>query len=226
MNKLLRWAIVLSVITIVYNFAEGLVSVFFGAQDDALTLLGFGVDSFVEVISGIGILHMVLRIRNSKTGTQDKFERTALTVTGYSFYLLTLGLVIGAVLNLVNGLKPQLSMAGIIISSVSIVTMYWLMKSKLKTGRLLNSDAIIADASCTKTCLYLSFILLASSLLYALLHIGFIDVIGSMGIAYYSFKEGKESLEKAKSGEISCGLPRLKKDEQILKSRQLSIDGF
>lgn len=204
MNKLLRWAIVLSVITIVYNFGEGLVSVFFGAQDEALTLLGFGVDSFVEVISGIGILHMVLRVRNSKTGKQDKFERTALTVTGYSFYLLTLGLVVGAVLNLIEGAKPQLSLAGIIISSVSIGTMYWLMKSKLKTGRLLNSDAIIADASCTKTCLYLSFILLGSSLLYAFLHIGFIDVAGSLGIAYYSFKEGKESLEKAKSGEISC----------------------
>lgn len=204
MNKLLRWAIVLSIVTIVYNFGEGLISVFFGAKDEALTLLGFGVDSFVEVISGIGILHMVLRIRNSKTGTQDKFERTALTITGYSFYLLTLGLITGATFNLIEGSKPHLSLAGIIISSVSIVTMYWLMKSKLKTGRMLNSDAIIADASCTKTCLYLSFILLASSLLYALLHIGFIDVIGSLGIAYYSFKEGKESLEKAKSGELSC----------------------
>lgn len=87
-NRLLRRALILSIITIVYNFAEGIVSVFFGSKDETLTLLGLGVDSFVEVISSLGIFHMVLRMRFSKVVTQDKFEKTALNITGYSFYLL------------------------------------------------------------------------------------------------------------------------------------------
>jgi len=203
-NKLLKKALVLSIITITYNFAEGIVSVFFGSKDETLTLLGFGVDSFVEVISGIGILHMILRMKYSKIVTRDKFEKTALRVTGYSFYLLAIGLVAGAVINLIEGAQPETTIPGLIISSISILTMYWLMKSKLTVGKQLNSDAIIADAHCTKTCFYLSFILLGASLSYELAGIGFIDVLGSIGIAYYAFKEGKESLEKVKTGNIAC----------------------
>jgi divalent metal cation (Fe/Co/Zn/Cd) transporter len=203
-HKLITWALMLSIITIVYNFGEGIISVFFGAKDETLTLLGFGVDSFVEVISGIGILHMVLRMKYSKSSTRDKFEKTALRITGYGFYLLTLGLIIGSVTNLIIGAKPQTTSAGIIISVISILTMYWLMRSKLDVGNKLKSDAIIADAHCTKTCFYLSFILLGASVVYELAGIGFIDILGSLGIAYYSLKEGKESLEKAKTGALAC----------------------
>ena len=203
-NKLLKWALFLSIFTIFYNLAEGIVSVFFGAKDGTLALLGFGIDSFVEVISGIGILHMVFRMKYSKVVTQDKFEKTALRITGYSFYLLTIGLIAASVINLIEGIKPHTTFAGIIISLISIITMYWLMKSKLNVGQKLNSDAIIADANCTKTCFYLSFILLGASLLYELFGIGFVDVLGSLGIAYYAFKEGKESLDKAKTGNLAC----------------------
>ncbi len=203
-NKLLKWALLLSIFTIFYNLAEGIVSVFFGAKEETLALLGFGIDSFVEVIFGIGILHMVLRMKYSKVITQDKFEKTALRITGYSFYLLTLGLIAASATNLIEGSKPHTTFAGIIISLISILTMYWLMKSKLNVGKKLNSDAIIADANCTKTCFYLSFILLGASLLYELFGIGFIDILGSLGIAYYAFKEGKESLEKASTGNLAC----------------------
>ena len=167
-NKLLRIAFILAIITIVYNIAEGLFSVFFGISDDTLALLGFGVDSFVEVISGIGVLHMVIRMQHSKADTHDKFERQALKITGTAFYLLTIGLVVGSLINIVKDIKPETTIAGIIISSISIVTMYFLMKAKLRIGRKLNSKAIIADANCTKTCFYLSFILLGSSLLFEL----------------------------------------------------------
>jgi hypothetical protein len=64
--RLIRYAFILSLITILYNIAGGLVSVFFGLGDDTLALLGFGVDSFVEVISGLGIAHMVWRMRHSR----------------------------------------------------------------------------------------------------------------------------------------------------------------
>jgi len=202
--KWLNTALWLSIITIGYNIIEGLVSVYFGNTDDTLVLLGFGVDSFVEVISGIGILHMVLRMKRSEIKDFDKFERLALRITGVAFLLLAAGLVAGSILNVLNKTKPETTLAGIIIAAVSICTMYFLMQYKLKTGKALNSEAIIADAHCTKTCLYLSFILLASSLLYEFLKISYIDVAGSLGIAWYAFSEGRESLEKARKNQLSC----------------------
>jgi divalent metal cation (Fe/Co/Zn/Cd) transporter len=205
MNKLLKKALVLGIITIVYNIIEGLVSVFFGAKDETLALLGFGIDSFVEVISGIGIVHMILRMQYSSVHKRDSFERTALIINGSAFYLLTAGLVIGSVLNTVNNVKPSTTSAGIIISLISIGTMYYLLKAKLKVGRELNSDAIIADANCTRTCFYLSFILLFSSGLYEIFRIGYFDILGSLGIAYYAFKEGSESFRKSRSEELNCG---------------------
>ena len=205
MNKLIRTALILSFITIFYNIAEGVISVYFGAGDETLALLGFGVDSFVEVISGIGIAHMIFRMKYSKVQTRDEFEKTALRITGSVFYLLVLGLLAGSVLNIINNVKPETTVPGIIIAVISIATMYWLMTTKLKVGKALNSDAIIADANCTKTCFYLSFILLASSGLYELFSVAYFDIIGSLGIAYFAFKEGREAFEKVKSGNLLCG---------------------
>jgi len=204
MNRQLKIAFILSLITIFYNVIEGIVSIYFGAEDETLALFGFGVDSFVEVISGIGIAHMILRMRFSKIVTRDEFEKTALRITGTAFYLLTFGLVIGSVLNIIYEVKPETTLVGIIVSVISIGTMFWLMNSKLKVGKELKSDAIIADANCTKTCLYLSFILLASSGLYEIFTIAYFDVLGSFGIAYFAFKEGREAFEKVRSGKLAC----------------------
>jgi divalent metal cation (Fe/Co/Zn/Cd) transporter len=201
-EKLVQTAWLLAVITIVYNVAEGLVSVFFGVSDETLALLGFGVDSFVEVLSGIGILHMIYRMKKAgidNVVARDRFERQSLKVTGAAFYILAAGLVTGAVINIINGTKPETTLAGIIISALSILSMYFLMSWKLKTGKVLNSDAIIADANCTKTCFYLSFILLASSGLYELFEITWFDIAGSVGIAWVAFSEGREAFEKARS---------------------------
>ncbi|MBK8944566.1 MAG: cation transporter [Ignavibacteriae bacterium] len=204
MNKLINSAKHLSFFTIAYNIGEGFISVFFGAEEETLALFGFGLDSFVEVISGVGILHMILRMQKSEITQRDNFERTALKITGNSFYILSAGLIIGAILNLVYQHKPETTIAGIVISVISIFTMYFLMNAKLKIGKELNSDAIIADANCTKTCFYLSFILLFSSAFYEIFQIGFLDILGSLGIAYFSFKEGKEAIEKSKSEKLSC----------------------
>lgn len=204
MNNLIKKAAFLSLITIFYNVAEGIISVWFGAGDETLALLGFGVDSFVEVISGIGIAHMIYRMKYSKVENRDTFEKTALRITGIAFFLLTAGLIVGAVLNIINDVKPETTLPGVIIASISILTMYWLMTSKLKVGKALNSDAIIADANCTKTCFYLSFILLAASGLYELFNIAYFDLLGSIGIAFFAFREGKESFEKAKSDNLLC----------------------
>lgn len=203
-NKLLNRAFVLSIITIFYNLLEGGISVFYGMSDDTLALFGFGIDSFVEVISGIGIAHMIIRMKRNDITNRDKFEKDALRITGFAFYLLTIGLIAGSVINIVNNVAPETTIAGIIISALSIATMYFLMAAKLKVGKELKSDAIISDANCTKTCLYLSVILLVSSLAYEIFRIGYIDIAGSLAIAYFAFKEGREALEKVKAGNLAC----------------------
>ena len=85
--KLYKTAYMLAVITIIFNILEGLVSLFFGIKDETLTLSGFGVDSFIEVMSGIGIAHMLIRVKNNGNETKDAFENKALKITGYSFYI-------------------------------------------------------------------------------------------------------------------------------------------
>jgi predicted Co/Zn/Cd cation transporter (cation efflux family) len=197
-------ALLLAQITVLYNIVEGLVSVIFAIDDETLSLFGFGMDSFVEVISGIGIWHMIKRIQTQPAGNPDIFEKTALKITGSAFYLLTIGLVITAVLNLATGHHPETTFWGIVISLISIFTMWALIYFKMQVGRELASDAIIADANCTKTCLYLSFILLMASTGYELTGIGGLDSIGAIAIAIFAFKEGREAFEKASGKACSC----------------------
>ncbi len=72
-SRLWRYALWLAILTVVYNLVEGLVSVYFGAQDETLTLFGFGLDSFIEVMSGLGILAMVVRIRRNSEAPRSQF---------------------------------------------------------------------------------------------------------------------------------------------------------
>lgn len=198
-----KWASGLALITIFYNIVEGVISILFGYEDGTVALFGFGVDSFVEVISGIGIWHMVRRMKQNNAQDPDKFEKTALKITGTAFYILTVGLIISSIVNIYKGYSPETTLWGIIISSISILTMWVLIHYKLKIGRQYNSPALLADANCTKACIYLSVILLISSVGYEATGIGMIDSIGAAGIAIFSFKEGREAFEKAK-GNFSC----------------------
>lgn len=198
------YALWLALFTIFYNLLEGLVSIYFGAQDETLTLFGFGVDSFIEVMSGIGIFAMVLRIRRHPDTPRSQFERTALRVTGTSFYLLAVGLAATALYNLFTAHKPTTTLPGLIISLISIVVMWGLVMGKRKVGRALNSSPILADANCTMVCIYMSLVLLASSLIYQFTGFGFVDSLGALGLIYFSYSEGKESFEKAAGIEDCC----------------------
>ncbi len=202
--SLYKTAFILSMVTIFYNIIEGIVSSYFGYTDETLALAGFGIDSFIEVISGIGIAHMIVRFRKNDFEKDNRFEKTALRITGISFYLLTAGLVITVIYNISTRAVPETTFWGIVISSISIVTMYFLMKAKLSVGMKLQSQPIISDAGCTKVCLYMSLILLASSAIFELTGISFVDSIGAAGLAFYSFMEGRECFEKAEGAECSC----------------------
>jgi len=203
-QRLYRYAYWLSLVTIGYNILEGVLSIFLGYQDEALTLLGFGIDSFVEVLSGIGIAHMVWRIGRFGTEQLDRFEQTALRITGTAFYLLTAGLILSAGISIAVDHHPETTFWGIVISLLSLATMGFLIWAKLAVGRKLQSEPIVADARCTLTCLWMSVVLLASSGLYELFQIGWLDSLGLLGLAFFSFREGRESFEKARARTWSC----------------------
>ena len=200
-------ASLLAQITIFYNLIEGMVSVFFGVSDETLSLFGFGIDSFVEVLSGIGIWNMVRRMRHNPEADRGPFEKRALRITGTAFYILAAGLVITAGINLYQGHRPETTFWGIVIAAISIFTMWALIYFKVKVGRQLNSDAILEDANCTKACLYLSFTLLLASVGFELTGIGGIDSIGAILIAIFSFREGRESFEKSQGESCHCDRP-------------------
>ena len=197
-------ALWLAVFTILYNIAEGLVSIYFGAQDEALTLFGFGVDSFIEVMSGIGIFAMVQRIRQNPETQRSRFEQTALRVTGTAFYLLAVGLGATAVYNLFTSHKPESTVPGLIISVISIAVMWALVYAKRRVGKALNSSPILADANCTMVCISMSVVLLVSSLVYQFTGFAWVDTLGAAGLIYFSVNEGKEAFEKARDLSLQC----------------------
>jgi len=203
-EKLMARAAVLALITIAYNIVEGVVSVIFGMQDDTLSLFGFGLDSFVEVISGMGIWHMVRRMRRKPEDAPDRYEQRALKITGSAFYVLSAGLGVTALLNLVQGHHPETTIWGVFVGAISILTMGFLIHFKKNVGTDLGSDAILADANCTKACLYLSVALLVASVGYEWTHIGGLDALGALWIAWYAFIEGREAFEKSQGKPCSC----------------------
>ncbi len=195
--KFLAW------FTILYNFLEGILSTYFGYEEEGLALFGFGVDSFIELISSLGILLMVNRIESKPLSSSSSAEKTALKITGFCLYSLAILLVVTASLSIYQKHLPKNTVSGMLIAIVSIIVMYILILQKVKVGNALQSDAIISDANCAKVCMYMSMVLLASSLLNYIFPIPQIDALGAIGIAYFSFKEAKEALEKA-AGTHSC----------------------
>ena len=202
--RLYKRAFNLSLFTIFYNIIEGVISMIMGYHDETLALFGFGADSFIEVLSGAGIAVMILRIRQNPNSPKNKFEITALKITGAAFFLLSAGLLAGIILNIINKHKPETTIWGIVISLISIIVMLWLMTAKKRAGRKLNSEPIISDSNCTKVCVYMSVVLLLSSFIYEITGFAYADAIGAAGLIYFSISEGIEAFEKVKGKSGSC----------------------
>src|SRR5574340_653329 len=136
--------------------------------------------------------------------TRDNFERQALRITGWAFYILTAGQVLSAGVSLYERHQPDSTFWGVIISVISMSFMWLLIRYKTKVGRALNSSAILADAACSKACLYLSLVLLIASAGYELTGIRFFDSAGALLIAYFSYREGREAFEKSRGLTCCC----------------------
>lgn len=205
-EKLYNRALAFATFVFFYNIAEGFIAMGMGYTDESLTLFGFGADSFIEVASNLGVIYMIRRIKQNPLSPKTPFEKTSLQITGYGFYALCAMLLAGIVFSLIEQHRPHNTFWGMVISVISIAIMWLVAASQLRTGRALNSQAIISDAKCTIICIYMSVVLLLSSFIYQYTGFAYADIIGAAGLIYFSYKEGREALEKAEGKECcdSC----------------------
>ena len=117
-------ALILAVITIVYNLAEGIISIGFGSSDETITLFGFGLDSLIEVISGIGIVHLVLGLREGKKEDGDRFEPPALRLPAPASIILHAGLTATTGLLLRIRIRPE-ALLPVMYSPRSLLAPCW-----------------------------------------------------------------------------------------------------
>ena len=175
-----------------------------GGADETLALFGFGVDSFIEVISAVGIWHMIQRIRNNQGETLDSFEQRSLRITGGAFYTLTVGLILMAALNLVQQHRPETTLWDCRFLGVHVV--HVVVDSPQDPGwNGLELSGDFGRRSLLKACVYLSIVLpLVASAGYELTGIGSLDALGALLIAWFTWKEGREAFAKARGLACTC----------------------
>ncbi|HYM20192.1 MAG TPA: cation transporter [Candidatus Kapabacteria bacterium] len=185
-------AFALAIATIVCSSLEGGFSVCYGYTSSSLTLFGNGVVSFIEVISGFGIFAMVLRIRQHSAQPAENIERSSLRITGIGLYVLAGGLVVMSIANFITGQHPTTTVSGIIIAIITIAVIGALVIAKLNVAKRTGSKALLADAKCTRICVYMSTTVLVASVVYELTKFAYADQIGAIGLAYFAYKEARE----------------------------------
>lgn len=191
-KKLYDTAYRLAILTVVCSSLEGIFSVYYGALSGSLTLFGNGIASFIAVISGFGIIAMTARIRRGSGEQTNSSEKTALRITGAGLYILTAGLVITGVINMIDNKHPDSTLSGIIIAIVTILVISILVWTKMGIGKKLRSKALIADAKSTRMCVSTSTMVLIASLIFEFTKFEYADSIGAIGLAYFAFKEARE----------------------------------
>lgn len=179
--------------TIAWNTLEGLVAVIAGAIAGSISLVGFGIDSFIEVTSGAALLWRMSV--DTDINRRERNERCALKIVGSCFLALAAYITYESALDLWSKKAPEHSVPGIVLACVSLVVMPLLSRAKRRVGRALGSAAMHADAKQTAFCTYLSGILLAGLLLNALLGFWWADPIAGLVMVPIIAKEGIEGLK-------------------------------
>lgn len=189
-------ALALEYLTIAWNVLEAVVAVTAGALAGSIALVGFGLDSLIEVTSAAALVW-----RLKKTGDPDEelaAEQRALRIVGYTFFALAAYVTVQAGVILVRRDVPDESAIGIVLAAVSLIVMPWLGLAKRGLARRMGSRALEADATETLVCSYLSLTLLVGLGANALLGWWWADPVAALAIVAFVVKEGKEALEESR----------------------------
>lgn len=174
--------------TIAWNSLEGLVALIAGAVAGSVSLVGFGVDSFIEVTSGGALIWRMSA--DADRCARERRETTTLRIVGICFFALAAYVSYEAIAGLVRHEAPERSPVGIGLAAVSLVVMPMLSRAKRVVARGLNSGAMHADARQTEFCTYLSAILLGGLLLDAVLGLWWADSVAALLMTPIIVKEG------------------------------------
>jgi divalent metal cation (Fe/Co/Zn/Cd) transporter len=196
--RLGRRAQLLAGASVTYNVIEAVIAIAAGVVAGSVALVGFGLDSVVEVSSGLIILW---QFRHRLPETR---ERQALRLMAFSFFALAAYVAFESVRALFFGGEPDASPVGIGLAAASLVIMPFLSWAQRRTGKALGSNAVVADSTQTLLCTYLSAVLLVGLLLNATLGWSWADPIAGLVIAAVAVREGLEAWR----GEGCCAPPR------------------
>jgi len=194
-GTLLNRGLLLEFLTVGWNLVEGVIAVVAAAASGSVALLGFGVDSFVESISGSVL---IWRLGSEKRGNADeeaieRIERRAEQIVAIAFFALAAYVAFDAAASLLNQERPAVSALGIALTSVSIVVMLWLARAKRRAAADLGSRALAADAEQTQACWYLSVVVLAGIGLNALFGWWWADPLAALGVSLILVRKGWEA---------------------------------
>lgn len=186
-RQLRRRAQLLAGASVTWNVIEAVIAITAGVVAGSIALIGFGLDSIVEVSSGLIILWQF------RHPLPESREKTALRLMAVSFFALAAYVSFESVRALLAGAAPDASPVGIVLAALSLVVMPFLSWAQRRTGRELGSNAVVADSTQTLLCTYLSAVLLAGLLLNATLGWSWADPIAGLIIAAVAVKEGREA---------------------------------
>ncbi|MDQ3610002.1 MAG: cation transporter [Actinomycetota bacterium] len=190
-SALVRRGRALAWLTIGWNSLEGLVAIASGIAAGSIALIGFGVDSYVEVLAGGTVLWRLAKERHGHA-VSEAAERRATRIIAATFLLLAAGVGLESVRKLLTGAQADESVVGIALAIVSLVVMPLLARAKRKVGQRMGSRALQADATETVLCVWLSAILLAGLGLNALFGWWWADPLAGLGVVYVAGREGVE----------------------------------
>jgi divalent metal cation (Fe/Co/Zn/Cd) transporter len=194
-----RRAVWLEYFTVGWNVIEGVVAIGAGIIAGSVALVGFGVDSSIEVISALGLLWRLRKAGPDATVAEESgAERRALYVVAATFFLLAAYITFEAVNSLLGRDEPDRSVVGLVLSVLSLVIMPALAWWKQRTGRQMGSRALVADAAETWVCSYLSLALLAGVGLYFLFDWWWADAVGALAMLPVILWQGWETLGEAR----------------------------
>lgn len=191
-DKILRRGRRLEYFTILWNSLEALIALASGFIAGSVALIGFGLDSLVEVTSGGALLW---RLHQDDESRRERVERIALRVVGTCFALLAVYVAYDSVRTLLTRQAPERSVPGILLAAVSLIVMPILARSKRSVATSIESSAMNADARQTEFCTYLSAILLGGLLLNAFLGWWWADPIAGLIMVPLIAKEGISALQ-------------------------------
>lgn len=198
MDNLYKKGLRLEYFTVVYNIIEAIVSIIFGKIANSIALVGFGLDSIVESLSGFVLIWRLSQHKRISKEEEDRIEKKAMRFVAITFFILGLYILFQSVKKLVFKEIPDPSLPGIIIAIFSIVVMPILTVQKYKTGIQIESGALIADSKETLACSFLSVALLfglGSNYLFGFWQA---DPIVGLIIVIFLFREGLEGWKESK----------------------------